>query len=70
MRWVKKGMSEGPLMGWTGCFHRGYSLQGLTPPHREEHPMETTTKTSPLASIGIDIGKKSSTSSASALKVE
>jgi hypothetical protein len=45
-------------MGWTGCFHRGGNLQGLTPQHPEKHPMDTTTKKSPLASIGIDIGKE------------
>jgi hypothetical protein len=41
-------------MGWTGCFPREDSLQGL-PQHPEKEPMTTT---APLASIGIDIGKE------------
>jgi transposase len=43
-------------MGWTGCFPRGDSLQGLHPQqHPEKHPVHTGI--TPLASIGIDIGK-------------
>ena len=42
-------------MGWTGCFPREDSLQGL--PHSTRKPMDTTT-TRPLSSIGIDIGKE------------
>src|SRR3954451_9428599 len=45
-----------PLWGWTGCFPRGDSLQGLHPQHPEKHPMDTSI--APLASIGIDIGKE------------
>ena len=41
-------------MGWTGCFPREDSLEGLT--RREKHPMDTNTPA--LASIGIDIGKE------------
>src|SRR3954451_20902657 len=43
-------------MGWTGCFPRGDSLQGLHPQHPAKHPMDTSI--APLASIGIDIGKE------------
>src|ERR1700745_1336480 len=41
-------------MGWTGCFPREDSLQGLSTASGEE-PMIPT---APLASIGIDIGKE------------
>jgi hypothetical protein len=45
-----------PMMGWTGCFPRGDSLQRLRRSNPEKQPMDTIT--SPLASIGIDIGKE------------
>src|ERR1700722_19201156 len=43
-------------MGWTGCFPRGDSLQRLHRSNPEKQPVDTIT--SPLASIGIDIGKE------------
>jgi Transposase len=42
-------------MGWTGCFPRWDSLRRLPPQHPEKQPMDTIT--TPVASIGIDIGK-------------
>ena len=43
-------------MGWTRCFPCGDSLQRLARSNPEKPPVDTIT--SPLASIGIDIGKE------------